>query len=217
MKKLTIRLLACLSLAFFVECSDSDQLSNQIEISVKNQTEDLVTVKTFNFNKSSRKERAVFLKKCLKDPIGMGMIKFESSKIREYNIKNKSLERLLMKESERKDVYFFEEFFTVLPKENTSNKNIVSKLDGYCYYGDSQISVCSGVIYANTSHGIVNDNCQNYKMGFNLNIMHAYTGYEYGGGGDSSYFLQACAWDMDPYGDSGRAVAAAPVEEVFTL
>lgn len=215
MRKITY-LLAGLSLMIFVGCNnDSELLDNSKEQGVVKESYNSVNVRNFKFENASKKERAIFFKECLDNPIKMGLIKFDRTKVKEYNMKNKALERLLIRESGAKDVYFYGEHFTIKPKNSSFDKNILAKNTDatYYYYGDSDISACSGFIYSYTSHGIVNDNCENYKMAFNLDIMFSYHGLGFTAGNR----MQACAWSGDPYGDSDRAVLASPVGEVFKL
>lgn len=207
MRKITY-LLASLSLMFFIECNDSTEL-------IENQSQELTTIQKNDFTKKrSSKEEGEFLKKCLIDPIGMGMIKFDKNNLKEYKIKNKDLERMLLTYSETRDAYFYGEYFTV--KSRDSARNNFDDSPRFYYFGDSEISICSGAIYSYLSYKLVNDNCDNGKMGFNTSIMHSFSGSNLHGSG-GGYYMSGCAWDSDGYGESDKAVMAAPVEEVFKI
>ncbi|REC41642.1 hypothetical protein [Chryseobacterium sp. 5_R23647] len=197
-----------LSLVFLIGCNERN---------LNDEVSDVNFVKNFKFENKSKKQKFEFFQKCVNDPIGVGMIKFNRDSVREYNIANKDLERLLIKQSEFKDAYFYGEFFVIKPK--LINENLFSKNENidFTVAGDSELSICSGIIFAATSNGIVNDNCDfSGRMAFNTGIMHACAGANVSGTADQLY-AGFMAWDFDAFGDTQRALNASPVGEVYGL
>ncbi|SDG37373.1 hypothetical protein [Epilithonimonas hungarica] len=188
--------------AFLVNsCIDSSQVIALEEENVKN----------VDFKSKSREEKASFMIKCLRNPISMGMIKFDRTNIKKYKITNKSLEKLLIESSYTKDAYFYGEFFTIKSREIITDD--VSKKRWETYYSaDSQLSMFTGAICSNLTNCWINDANYSPNLLLDHNAVHHLVGYggPFGDSGTSFY-----SWDFDIYGESNYAVESAPTGEVF--